>query len=174
MFVLSVAGLCRTCEIFGAKALVLDSLRHVNDKQFRPLSVFFRVVAADAGGCVWFLYFVRSVLFRLFWPNEYICCFKIGSDSNQNGKNSDSLYNFNAIHCLATLPTNWHHRVILLKQTDCNPFGATSSAEITHCIFKDILIFPLSVGWNKPRDIIHHNHALHQPNTFTTQNRQKL
>lgn len=32
-------GLCRTCEIFGASALVLDSLRHVNDKQFQSLSV---------------------------------------------------------------------------------------------------------------------------------------
>ncbi|KTF72505.1 hypothetical protein cypCar_00047890, partial [Cyprinus carpio] len=32
-------GLCKTCEIFGAKALVLDSLRHVNDKQFQALSV---------------------------------------------------------------------------------------------------------------------------------------
>lgn len=33
------AGLCRTCEIFGASALVLDSLRHVNDKNFQSLSV---------------------------------------------------------------------------------------------------------------------------------------
>uniref|UniRef100_W5LFG1 tRNA (guanosine(18)-2'-O)-methyltransferase TARBP1 n=1 Tax=Astyanax mexicanus TaxID=7994 RepID=W5LFG1_ASTMX len=32
-------GLCRTCEIFGASALVLDSLRHVSDKQFQALSV---------------------------------------------------------------------------------------------------------------------------------------
>uniref|UniRef100_A0A3P8T136 tRNA (guanosine(18)-2'-O)-methyltransferase TARBP1 n=1 Tax=Amphiprion percula TaxID=161767 RepID=A0A3P8T136_AMPPE len=32
-------GLCRTCEIFGASALVLDSLRHVNDKHFQSLSV---------------------------------------------------------------------------------------------------------------------------------------
>lgn len=35
----NLGGLCRTCEIFGAKALVLDSLRHVNDKQFQALSV---------------------------------------------------------------------------------------------------------------------------------------
>uniref|UniRef100_A0A673HZZ1 tRNA (guanosine(18)-2'-O)-methyltransferase TARBP1 n=1 Tax=Sinocyclocheilus rhinocerous TaxID=307959 RepID=A0A673HZZ1_9TELE len=35
----NLGGLCRTCEIFGAKALVLDSLRHVNDKQFQVLSV---------------------------------------------------------------------------------------------------------------------------------------
>lgn len=32
-------GLCRTCEIFGASALVLDSLRHVSDKHFQSLSV---------------------------------------------------------------------------------------------------------------------------------------
>lgn len=35
----NLGGLCRTCEIFGASALVLDSLRHVNDKQFQSLSV---------------------------------------------------------------------------------------------------------------------------------------
>ncbi|XP_052007674.1 probable methyltransferase TARBP1 [Xyrauchen texanus] len=35
----NLGGLCRTCEIFGAKALVLDSLRHVKDKQFQALSV---------------------------------------------------------------------------------------------------------------------------------------
>uniref|UniRef100_A0A8C1KU42 tRNA (guanosine(18)-2'-O)-methyltransferase TARBP1 n=1 Tax=Cyprinus carpio TaxID=7962 RepID=A0A8C1KU42_CYPCA len=35
----NLGGLCRTCEIFGAKALVLDSLRHINDKQFQVLSV---------------------------------------------------------------------------------------------------------------------------------------
>ncbi|XP_043111983.1 probable methyltransferase TARBP1 isoform X1 [Puntigrus tetrazona] len=35
----NLGGLCRTCEIFGAKALVLDSLRHVSDKQFQALSV---------------------------------------------------------------------------------------------------------------------------------------
>lgn len=35
----NLGGLCRTCEIFGAKALVLDNLRHVNDKQFQVLSV---------------------------------------------------------------------------------------------------------------------------------------
>lgn len=34
-----LAGLCRTCEIFGASALVLDNLRHVGDKQFQSLSV---------------------------------------------------------------------------------------------------------------------------------------
>lgn len=33
------AGLCRTCEIFGASALALDSLRHVGDKNFQSLSV---------------------------------------------------------------------------------------------------------------------------------------
>lgn len=38
MFVV-VPGLCRTCEIFGASALVLDSLRHVSDKSFQSLSV---------------------------------------------------------------------------------------------------------------------------------------
>uniref|UniRef100_A0A3Q3EVL7 Si:dkey-85a20.4 n=1 Tax=Labrus bergylta TaxID=56723 RepID=A0A3Q3EVL7_9LABR len=32
-------GLCRTCEIFGASALVLDNLRHVSDKHFQSLSV---------------------------------------------------------------------------------------------------------------------------------------
>lgn len=36
---LLIAGLCRTCEIFGASALVLDNLRHVSDKQFQSLSV---------------------------------------------------------------------------------------------------------------------------------------
>ncbi|XP_072292360.1 probable methyltransferase TARBP1 isoform X2 [Eucyclogobius newberryi] len=35
----NLGGLCRTCEIFGASALVLDSLRHVKDKQFQSLSV---------------------------------------------------------------------------------------------------------------------------------------
>lgn len=34
-----IAGLCRTCEIFGASSLVLDNLRHVCDKQFQSLSV---------------------------------------------------------------------------------------------------------------------------------------
>lgn len=32
-------GLCRTCEIFGASVLVLDSLHHVRDKHFQSLSV---------------------------------------------------------------------------------------------------------------------------------------
>ncbi|XP_053316169.1 probable methyltransferase TARBP1 [Spea bombifrons] len=35
----NLGGLCRTCEIFGASALVVDSLHHVNDKQFQYLSV---------------------------------------------------------------------------------------------------------------------------------------
>ncbi|XP_078129306.1 tRNA (guanosine(18)-2'-O)-methyltransferase TARBP1 isoform X1 [Sander vitreus] len=35
----NLGGLCRTCEIFGASTLVLDSLRHVNDKHFQSLSV---------------------------------------------------------------------------------------------------------------------------------------
>ncbi|KAK7902159.1 hypothetical protein WMY93_018928 [Mugilogobius chulae] len=35
----NLGGLCRTCEIFGAGALVLDSLCHVKDKQFQSLSV---------------------------------------------------------------------------------------------------------------------------------------
>ncbi|XP_055026498.2 probable methyltransferase TARBP1 isoform X1 [Misgurnus anguillicaudatus] len=35
----NLGGLCRTCEIFRAKALVLDSLKHINDKQFQALSV---------------------------------------------------------------------------------------------------------------------------------------
>lgn len=35
----NLGGLCRTCEIFGASALVLDSLRHLNDKHFQSLSV---------------------------------------------------------------------------------------------------------------------------------------
>ncbi|XP_067379212.1 probable methyltransferase TARBP1 isoform X1 [Channa argus] len=35
----NLGGLCRTCEIFGASALVLDSLRHVTDKHFQSLSV---------------------------------------------------------------------------------------------------------------------------------------
>uniref|UniRef100_A0AAY4CYJ9 tRNA (guanosine(18)-2'-O)-methyltransferase TARBP1 n=1 Tax=Denticeps clupeoides TaxID=299321 RepID=A0AAY4CYJ9_9TELE len=35
----NLGGLCRTCEIFGASALVLDSLRHVGDKHFQALSV---------------------------------------------------------------------------------------------------------------------------------------
>ncbi|XP_056465736.1 probable methyltransferase TARBP1 [Gadus chalcogrammus] len=35
----NLGGLCRTCEIFGASALVLDSLRHVEDKHFQSLSV---------------------------------------------------------------------------------------------------------------------------------------
>uniref|UniRef100_A0A6Q2Z6C8 tRNA (guanosine(18)-2'-O)-methyltransferase TARBP1 n=1 Tax=Esox lucius TaxID=8010 RepID=A0A6Q2Z6C8_ESOLU len=35
----NLGGLCRTCEIFGASGLVLDSLRHVTDKHFQALSV---------------------------------------------------------------------------------------------------------------------------------------
>uniref|UniRef100_A0A3Q3B3U0 tRNA (guanosine(18)-2'-O)-methyltransferase TARBP1 n=1 Tax=Kryptolebias marmoratus TaxID=37003 RepID=A0A3Q3B3U0_KRYMA len=35
----NLGGLCRTCEIFGASALVLDSLHHINDKHFQSLSV---------------------------------------------------------------------------------------------------------------------------------------
>ncbi|XP_068183368.1 probable methyltransferase TARBP1 [Antennarius striatus] len=35
----NLGGLCRTCEIFGASALVLESLRHISDKQFQSLSV---------------------------------------------------------------------------------------------------------------------------------------
>ncbi|KAM4770972.1 putative methyltransferase TARBP1 [Rhinophrynus dorsalis] len=35
----NLGGLCRTCEIFGASALVVDSLHYVNDKQFQYLSV---------------------------------------------------------------------------------------------------------------------------------------
>lgn len=35
----AIEGLCRTCEIFGASALVLDNLRHVSDKHFQSLSV---------------------------------------------------------------------------------------------------------------------------------------
>ncbi|XP_031694915.1 probable methyltransferase TARBP1 [Anarrhichthys ocellatus] len=35
----NLGGLCRTCEIFGASALVLDSLRHLSDKHFQSLSV---------------------------------------------------------------------------------------------------------------------------------------
>ncbi|XP_034040576.1 probable methyltransferase TARBP1 isoform X2 [Thalassophryne amazonica] len=35
----NLGGLCRTCEIFGARALVLDSFRHVGDKHFQSLSV---------------------------------------------------------------------------------------------------------------------------------------
>jgi len=35
----SVAGLCRTSEIFGASALVVGSLHYVQDKQFQHLSV---------------------------------------------------------------------------------------------------------------------------------------
>ncbi|XP_060772471.1 probable methyltransferase TARBP1 isoform X2 [Neoarius graeffei] len=35
----NLGGLCRTCEIFGASALVLGSLHHVVDKQFQALSV---------------------------------------------------------------------------------------------------------------------------------------
>ncbi|CAG09449.1 unnamed protein product, partial [Tetraodon nigroviridis] len=35
----NLGGLCRTCEIFGASVLVLDSLHHVRDKHFQSLSV---------------------------------------------------------------------------------------------------------------------------------------
>lgn len=33
------AGLCRTCEVFGAAALVVGSLQCVSDRQFQHLSV---------------------------------------------------------------------------------------------------------------------------------------
>lgn len=33
------AGLCRTCEVFGASALVLANPQCVNDRQFQYLSV---------------------------------------------------------------------------------------------------------------------------------------
>ncbi|XP_029449737.1 probable methyltransferase TARBP1 [Rhinatrema bivittatum] len=35
----NLGGLCRTCEIFGASALVVGNLAYVNDKQFQYLSV---------------------------------------------------------------------------------------------------------------------------------------
>ncbi|KAM9001948.1 putative methyltransferase TARBP1 isoform 2-T2 [Sarcophilus harrisii] len=35
----NLGGLCRTCEIFGASALVVGSLHCINDKQFQYLSV---------------------------------------------------------------------------------------------------------------------------------------
>uniref|UniRef100_A0A8C3SIJ8 tRNA (guanosine(18)-2'-O)-methyltransferase TARBP1 n=1 Tax=Chelydra serpentina TaxID=8475 RepID=A0A8C3SIJ8_CHESE len=35
----NLGGLCRTCEIFGASALVVGSLHYINDKQFQHLSV---------------------------------------------------------------------------------------------------------------------------------------
>uniref|UniRef100_A0ABM5FVK7 Probable methyltransferase TARBP1 n=1 Tax=Pogona vitticeps TaxID=103695 RepID=A0ABM5FVK7_9SAUR len=35
----NLGGLCRTCEIFGASALVVGSLHYINDKQFQYLSV---------------------------------------------------------------------------------------------------------------------------------------
>ncbi|KAM9808627.1 probable methyltransferase TARBP1 isoform X2 [Syngnathus typhle] len=35
----NLGGLCRTCEIFGSSALVLDNLRHITDKHFQSLSV---------------------------------------------------------------------------------------------------------------------------------------
>lgn len=36
---LSCLGLCRTCEVFGASALVVSSLQCIRDKQFQHLSV---------------------------------------------------------------------------------------------------------------------------------------
>ncbi|RXM34959.1 putative methyltransferase TARBP1 [Acipenser ruthenus] len=35
----NLGGLCRTCEIFGASALVVSGLHYINDKQFQSLSV---------------------------------------------------------------------------------------------------------------------------------------
>ncbi|XP_035257004.1 probable methyltransferase TARBP1 [Anguilla anguilla] len=35
----NLGGLCRTCEIFGANALVMDSLHHIKDRNFQALSV---------------------------------------------------------------------------------------------------------------------------------------
>lgn len=35
----NLGGLCRTCEVFGASEFVLDSLKHVEDRQFQNLSV---------------------------------------------------------------------------------------------------------------------------------------
>ncbi|KAM5206163.1 putative methyltransferase TARBP1 isoform 3-T3 [Hipposideros larvatus] len=35
----NLGGLCRTCEVFGASALVVASLQYVNDRQFQHLSV---------------------------------------------------------------------------------------------------------------------------------------
>ncbi|XP_061083449.1 probable methyltransferase TARBP1 [Conger conger] len=35
----NLGGLCRTCEIFGASALVMDGLHHLKDKNFQALSV---------------------------------------------------------------------------------------------------------------------------------------
>ncbi|XP_027726618.1 probable methyltransferase TARBP1 isoform X3 [Vombatus ursinus] len=35
----NLGGLCRTCEIFGASALVVGSLHYISDKQFQHLSV---------------------------------------------------------------------------------------------------------------------------------------
>lgn len=33
----NLGGLSRTCEIFGAEQLILDSLRHVDNKEFQSL-----------------------------------------------------------------------------------------------------------------------------------------
>ncbi|XP_032955451.1 probable methyltransferase TARBP1 isoform X2 [Rhinolophus ferrumequinum] len=35
----NLGGLCRTCEVFGASALVVSSLQSINDRQFQHLSV---------------------------------------------------------------------------------------------------------------------------------------
>nr|XP_019602541.1 PREDICTED: probable methyltransferase TARBP1 isoform X2 [Rhinolophus sinicus] len=35
----NLGGLCRTCEVFGASALVVTSLQSINDRQFQHLSV---------------------------------------------------------------------------------------------------------------------------------------
>lgn len=35
----NLGGLARTCDVFGVKELVIDSLNFVNDKQFTSLSM---------------------------------------------------------------------------------------------------------------------------------------
>ena len=35
----NLGGLCRTCEIFNVKELVIGNIRYIEDKQFQSLSV---------------------------------------------------------------------------------------------------------------------------------------
>ncbi len=95
-------------------------------------------MAADAGGvcvCVCFG-FVRSVLFHLI-----ICCLKSDLTPIRIAKIVTSFLQVSMLYivwqpCPQLTPESYY-----LSKQIAIPFGATSSADITHCIFKDILIF---------------------------------
>lgn len=64
-----IVGLCRTCEIFGASALVLGSLHHVSDKQFQALSVSSELWLPLMEVCICLNSFYPSVVKKPQWSH---------------------------------------------------------------------------------------------------------